>query len=136
MNLRKIFSALDVGLVFVAVLSLIVASGFVEARTGDCYVDTGKSDWNWTIRVWIHAVWDDNGVIIPELSDAGYEAHGGTGVSCALIGSEQVINTYIVYQSVTAKFTPAIGSPWTIKVFAWVSSPNNPQQYDFGWAYV
>ncbi|MCL2173135.1 MAG: hypothetical protein FWB84_05795 [Candidatus Bathyarchaeota archaeon] len=136
MNTKRICSALGVGLAFVAVLSLLVAPGFVEARSGNYKVDGGKGDWNWKIWSHVQAYWDDNRVLLPGSSSTSTEANGGTGVTYSYIGSEQTKNTAIIYQSITGKFTPTVGSSWTIKAYAWHSSPNDSFPFDGGWNYV
>jgi len=130
-NAKKMFSALGVGLAFVAVLSLLVTP--VYAGSGSQY--RGTSAIGGCVYAHVSAVWSD---LTFEISDAD----AWKEVAAPLLGSCQVFSEYyvdgspdIVYAMVEARLNPLFGDSVTIHAWVWMS-PGAPDVEGGDWEYL
>jgi len=134
MNIKRFFSALGIGAIFVAVLSLTLLPGFVQA-SGHRYVVKGTEDWNWQIYAAVDAYWDDSYNLIPAMTSWAHWANGGFAVNCSNPYTEEYEDAMIVFSAIEATFTPSLGNSWSIHARAWCS-PSQPIQYGGYWEYI
>ncbi|MDR2204155.1 MAG: hypothetical protein LBE76_07695 [Nitrososphaerota archaeon] len=129
MNIRKIGSALSVGLVLVTMLSLCVLPAFVEARSGYRHEKHEKGDWNWNIIAGAHAYWDDYYIVDTSSSSTYHSATGGVGISATTDYYEDLETSEVVFSAIEATFKPTGLSAFHAYAESWVRPAYFPQQW-------
>jgi hypothetical protein len=124
MNIKKLCSALGVGLAFVAILSLLVAPVMAMDVEREHAYRYGTGGMNWTCYVWAHCC---NGTF-----DVGYDVNGGLGVNYTINYFVYYGTPGFAYAAIEVTFHSIFSGDWVIYADAWCQ-PGSPITHGGSW---